>query len=48
MNGAEIMDIAHENGCIIGPSHAFTPWTSIYKEYDSIWTVMVRYQIFWN
>jgi len=36
MNGAEIMEIAHENGCIIGPSHAFTPWTSIYKEYDSI------------
>ncbi len=36
MNGADIMDIAHENGCIVGPSHAFTPWTSIYKEYDSI------------
>ncbi len=36
MDGSEIMEIAHENGCIIGPSHAFTPWTSIYKEYDSI------------
>jgi len=36
MNGSEIMDIAHENGSIIGPAHAFTPWTSIYKEYDSI------------
>lgn len=36
MNGSEIMEIAHENGCIIGPSHAFTPWTSIYKEYNSI------------
>ena len=36
MNGSEIMDIAHENGCIIGPAHAFTPWTSIYKEYDNI------------
>ncbi len=36
MNGSEIMEIAHENGCIIGPSHAFTPWTSIYKEYDRI------------
>ena len=36
MDGADIMDIAHENGCIVGPSHAFTPWTSIYKEYDSI------------
>ena len=37
MSGAEIMDIAHENGCLIGPSHAFTPWTSLYKEYDSIY-----------
>jgi uncharacterized protein (TIGR00375 family) len=36
MDGADILDIAHENGCIVGPSHAFTPWTSIYKEYDSI------------
>lgn len=36
MNGKEIMEVAHENGCIIGPSHAFTPWTSIYKSYDSI------------
>lgn len=36
MNGKEIMEIAHENGCIIGPAHAFTPWTSIYKEYDSV------------
>ncbi len=36
MNGNEIMDIAHENGCIIGPAHAFTPWTSIYKAYDNL------------
>lgn len=36
MNGAEIMDIAHANECLIGPSHAFTPWTSIYKAYDSL------------
>ena len=36
MNGAEIMDIAHANDCLIGPSHAFTPWTSIYKAYDSL------------
>lgn len=37
MKGDEIMDAAHEEGCIIGPSHAFTPWTSIYKEYDSVY-----------
>ena len=36
MNGAEIMDITHPHGCLIGPSHAFTPWTSIYKAYDSV------------
>lgn len=36
MNGAEIMDIAHTNNCLIGPSHAFTPWTSIYKAHDSL------------
>jgi uncharacterized protein (TIGR00375 family) len=36
MNGAEIMDIAQAHDCLIGPSHAFTPWTSIYKAYDSL------------
>lgn len=36
MNGAEIMDIAHDHNCLIGPAHAFTPWTSIYKAYDSL------------
>ncbi|MCE5214631.1 MAG: TIGR00375 family protein, partial [Methanobacterium sp.] len=36
MNGAEIMDIAKEHGCLIGPSHAFTPWTSVYKAYNSL------------
>jgi uncharacterized protein (TIGR00375 family) len=37
MSGREIQEIAHENGCLMGPSHAFTPWTSLYKEYDSIY-----------
>lgn len=37
MQGGEIMDIAREAGCLVGPSHAFTPWTSIYKEYNSIY-----------
>lgn len=36
MNGAEIMDLVHDHECLIGPSHAFTPWTSVYKEYDSL------------
>ncbi len=32
----EIADVAVEHGCLVGPSHAFTPWTSMYKEFDSI------------
>ncbi|AEG19276.1 TIGR00375 family protein [Methanobacterium paludis] len=36
MKGDEIMELAHDQGCIIGPAHAFTPWTSIYKAYDSV------------
>lgn len=35
MNGAEIMDIIHEHDGLIGPAHAFTPWTSMYKTFDS-------------
>ncbi|RLG57617.1 MAG: TIGR00375 family protein [Hadesarchaea archaeon] len=31
----EIVDIAVSHGCIVGPCHAFTPWTSMYKEFDS-------------
>lgn len=36
MNASEIMDKIREYGCLIGPAHIFTPWTGIYKEYDSI------------
>ena len=37
MNGAEIMDLAKDYDCLIGPAHAFTPWTGMYKSYDSIY-----------
>lgn len=37
MNGAELMNLIKDYGGLIGPSHAFTPWTSIYKEFDSIY-----------
>ncbi|MBI5679568.1 MAG: TIGR00375 family protein [Methanobacterium sp.] len=37
MDGAEIMDLVRDYNGLIGPSHAFTPWTSIYKEFDSIY-----------
>ena len=36
MNGADILDIAHDYNCLIGPAHIFTPWTGLYKEYDSV------------
>lgn len=37
MKGAEIMELVKSYDGLIGPSHAFTPWTSIYKEFDSIY-----------
>ena len=33
----ELLDIAHDYNCLIGPAHAFTPWTGMYKTYDSIY-----------
>jgi uncharacterized protein (TIGR00375 family) len=36
LNGEEIVDLVLEVEGILGPSHAFVPWTSIYKEYDSL------------
>ncbi|MEN4020516.1 MAG: TIGR00375 family protein [Methanobacterium sp.] len=36
MNGTELMELVKNHDGLIGPSHAFTPWTSLYKEFDSI------------
>jgi len=36
MNGAEIADAVLEAGGMIGPSHAFTPWTGIFAYYRSL------------
>ncbi|ADT83356.1 TIGR00375 family protein [Thermococcus barophilus] len=36
LRGAEIADLANEFDVLIGPAHAFTPWTALYKEYDSL------------
>lgn len=36
LTGAEIADLANELDVLIGPAHAFTPWTALYKEYDSL------------
>jgi uncharacterized protein (TIGR00375 family) len=34
--GAEVLDYVIEVDGLLGPSHAFVPWTSVYKEYDSL------------
>ncbi|MEE8403536.1 MAG: TIGR00375 family protein, partial [Candidatus Hydrothermarchaeaceae archaeon] len=36
LNGEELLDFVEEVGGFAGPSHAFVPWTSVYKEYDTI------------
>jgi uncharacterized protein (TIGR00375 family) len=36
LNGEQIVDFVSEVSGLIGPSHAFTPWTAIYKEYNSL------------
>ncbi|MDI6884479.1 MAG: endonuclease Q family protein, partial [Hadesarchaea archaeon] len=36
LDAPEIVDITLRHGCLIGPAHAFTPWTSMYKEFDSM------------
>ena len=37
LGGTELLDFAHDYGCLIGPAHAFTPWTGMYKSHDSIY-----------
>ena len=34
--GAELLELVKEYDCMIGPAHAFTPWTGMYKSHDSI------------
>ena len=37
LGGGEIFDLVKEYDCLIGPAHAFTPWTGMYKSFDSIY-----------
>ena len=37
MDGAELLDFVRQYDCLIGPAHAFTPWTGMYKSFDSIY-----------
>ncbi len=36
INAENLVDIVEVVDGIVGPCHAFTPWTSMYKEFDSI------------
>lgn len=36
LGAPELVEITLKHGGLIGPSHAFTPWTSMYKEFDSM------------
>jgi uncharacterized protein (TIGR00375 family) len=36
LNGEEIAHAAHDVGALVGPAHAFTPWTAMYAYFDSV------------
>ncbi|MDG6244466.1 MAG: TIGR00375 family protein [Methanolobus sp.] len=36
LNGCEIAEISKDIGALIGPCHAFTPWTALYAYHDSL------------
>jgi uncharacterized protein (TIGR00375 family) len=36
LGGSEIAEIAKDLGALIGPCHAFTPWTALYGYHDSL------------
>ena len=37
LSGAELFDFVKEYDCLIGPAHSFTPWTGMFKTYDSVY-----------
>ncbi|MFA6226178.1 MAG: endonuclease Q family protein [Methanoregula sp.] len=36
LSGEEIAALAHDVGALVGPAHAFTPWTAMYAYFDSV------------
>lgn len=36
LDGSSIVEISKCSDCLIGPAHAFTPWTSIFKEFETL------------
>lgn len=37
LGGGELLELVRDYDCLIGPAHAFTPWTGMYKSHDSIY-----------
>lgn len=37
LDGVDILELVRQYDCLIGPAHAFTPWTGMYKSFDSIY-----------
>jgi uncharacterized protein (TIGR00375 family) len=37
LDGSQVKDLAREHGCLFGPAHAFTPWTGMYKTFNSVY-----------
>lgn len=37
LGGVELLELVRQYGCLIGPAHAFTPWTGMYKSFSSIY-----------
>lgn len=37
MSGDELLELVKQYDCLIGPAHAFTPWTGMYKSFNSIY-----------
>ena len=37
LGGVELLELVRDYDCLIGPAHAFTPWTGMYKSFDSIY-----------
>ncbi|MFO7618046.1 MAG: TIGR00375 family protein [Thermoplasmata archaeon] len=36
LTGEELAQMAHDVGAMIGPAHAFTPWTGMYAHFESL------------
>ncbi|MDY6789256.1 MAG: TIGR00375 family protein [Candidatus Nanohaloarchaea archaeon] len=36
IGGGRIAGVAKDHNCLVGPAHAFTPWTAVYGHHDSL------------